>query len=320
MPAAAKERAKSRSLFLRVSFLVALATLVIAWLLHHFTSLNVVLVAVGSAVPVALTFASTVLGEERLERVRKYLDPAFMRLLSPVVLIVLWVVAIVLMTFFTTVHVVADPSAANTPVTFTFLGRRTVSVQDALDEEGGAWFVTRTTPAGRRVAVTASGYSSDTFTVRPFLGLSIRLSQLPEERSVLLRPGPEGLAALNSRGSLRAYLVTARESVLVAETSGVTASAFILGGQRAAGTTTPEAWTLELARCSEATRNRMLQAWSTWTPMPSEPVRIATGGRLHAAIRARDSTLVAEAHVELGPDARGDIAVPDIGVSNGGCP
>jgi hypothetical protein len=300
--------------------LIALTSLVIAWLLRHFTSLNVVLIAVGSAVPIAVTVGSVVLGEERLKRVRKYVDPAFVRLLSPIVLACLWMGWIVLATFVTTVRVVADPEAANTPVTFTFLGRRTVSILDSLDAEGGVWFVARTAPAGRRVAVTASGYTSDTFPVPPFLGLSIRLSQLPEERSVLLRPGPEGLAALNSRGSLRAYLVTPSESVLVAETTGVTASAFLLGGQRAPVTTTPEAWTLELARCSEATRNRMLQAWRAWTPLPSEPVRIATGGRLHAAIRARDSTLVAEAHVELGPDARGDIAVPDVGARNGGCP
>jgi hypothetical protein len=289
------------------------------WSTHHFQfgiSNPAALAGVVAVLSAAVTAMQWALKQSDADRIQRSLQRAARVVFSPGVLISLYAFGVIALLMVSTVRVVADTPGAIDDVTMTPLD--TARPDSGSSDEGLVRFTLFTTPFGRPIRVAAPGFLPTTFTVYPLRGLTLRLGrELPVAPSILFRPDRQALVALKADGTFRTWIVTARETTLVAETTGV-ASSFVLGRRPSIPAALFEDWKLELSCDSSYVRNPTLLAWKRATVLHTRGAQPGPGAVVRAEVRTPSGKRIGATEVELGSDPVIDILVPD-DTARGGC-
>ena len=307
------------SLARRVGALVVLIVGADLWLTHHFgfgLENPGALAGIAAAVSTSLGFAAKLVPRADSRRIRDRLARWGRGLLSEYVLIVLYLVAGSVAATVSTVTIVRDTFDAAGTVEYTYLDTPRHPHTASLASDSLIRFTLLTTPFGRPIRITATGYVPTTFTVYPPAGLTVRLGRdVPVSPSVLFRPGVLGLRALGDGGSLRVWMVSPADTALVGEVSGARA-AVLLGVPQPVPASVMEEWKLELTGTPDVVRDQMLLAWKRPATFPHR-LSLGPGTRLIAEVRSRAKVPVARTEVVLGADRLLDVPLPDLPVSGG---
>jgi hypothetical protein len=301
------------SLTARVAALLVLVAAVNLWLTHHFRVGVQNPLALVPGVGVAGTLVMRVMRPGEKHRLEGWLEKQARVLLSERCLLVLYLVAATFMATVSTITIVRDTPDRRGAVEIVYVDSPGRQPDSASLSDSVLRFVVLTTPLGRTVRVTATGFVPTTFTVSPPVGLALRLGQdLPVSPSVLLRPGVLGLRSLDDGGSLYVYAVLPRDTTLVGRIGGVH-SAVLLGTPQPISAAI-EDWRLELTGLPPELRDRMLLAWKR-PVLLRHHASIGPGTTLIAEVWSRTHTLVGRGTVELGTERVLDVPVPDLASS-----
>lgn len=307
-------------LFARALALVVLVLGVNLWASYHLDiGLNnpgwiAGLVAVVSgAVALVEKLLGESIGEVAQSRVRSLARSA----LSPMVIVVLYLAALILMLTTSSVMVIAESPGGQSRVTVAPLDEPEATRDGSVGSEGDlARFFVLTSPFGRPFRVTAAGYVPATFDVYPFVGRKVRLgTDLPVSPSVLFRPPVFALRSLAGGGSFKVWNAADPDEP-IAEISG-TRSSFLLGRSYPVPASWIEDWELELLRdLGDDPEMRPMVAetlleWKRPTTLESD-ASVGPGSMLIAEVLTRADKVAARAEVTLGAEQLIDVPMREV--------
>ncbi|HET9984245.1 MAG TPA: hypothetical protein VFQ38_11680 [Longimicrobiales bacterium] len=169
-------------------------------------------------------------------------------------------------------------------------------------------------PFGRTVRVEAAGYVPAVFTVRPLVGLTVRLGEeLRWSPSVLLRLGAAATGALGDGAVLRVWREAGGRRDTLAADSGQAGSAFLLGRARAIGVEAVADWERELkaAHAPDAAVAELVRSWKTPRALRLDRP-LAPGDHLVAEVAYPGGGRVAVADLTLPATDLVDVALLDL--------
>jgi hypothetical protein len=212
------------------------------------------------------------------------------------------------MAFFSSVTLVSSTSAP-VPARLEPVGERTAAVWGPTEEKETTRWIVRTSPFGMLYNLAARGQLRETIEVFPVLGRQVRQRDLRQEPTVLLRPGVEGLKALE-HGRLDVWLDREGGRRVLAMTE--TRAAVLLGTRQPIPPAWIEDWGLEL-RSLVPDPVPAAEVMRTWRrPVVLAPaIGLEPGMVLVAQIRNRTQHLIASETITLGADTPADVFLAD---------
>lgn len=169
-------------------------------------------------------------------------------------------------------------------------------------------------PFGRAVRVEAPGYVPAVFTVRPLVGLTVRLGEeLRWSPSVLLRLGAAATGALGDGAELRVWRDAGGPWKRLATDSAHAGSAFLLGRARPISAEAVADWERELkaAHAPDASIAELVRSWKTPRALRLDG-SLAPGDHLLAEVVYPGGTRVAVADLTLPATDLVDVALLDL--------
>lgn len=222
---------------------------------------------------------------------------------------VAWAAALLfVMAFFSSVTLVSS-SSAPVPARLEPVGERTKAVWGPTDEKETTRWVVRTSPFGMLYNLAAKGQLRETLEVFPVLGRQVRQRDLRQEPTVLLRPGVEGLKALE-HGRLDVW--QDREGGRRVAELAAKRGAVLLGTRQPIPPAWIEDWTLELRSLVPAPEPaaEVLRTWRR--PIVVAPAfGLEPGMVLVAQIRNKTHHLIASETITLGAETPADVFLAD---------
>lgn len=306
----------------KAAALIALVVLVDVWLTHHYGWNLEQLVAVGGIAALlsgVLPYVRSALSKTDQRAAARLGRWTLQRALSMPLLVVLWVGFAIAVVTVSSVTVMSETPEGIGTVSVAYPDRAGGKA-GSLDETGAVRFHIFTTPLGRPIRVAAPGFVPTSFTLYPFSGLTVRLSEdVPVAPSLLLRPQHNGLVALQNGGTLVVRIAgSGTPGQVIAETSDVQSS-FILGEPRAVPPSMVDDWRAELACDIPEVRNPILLAWRRPVALRLLAASPGPRTRLSMEINARNQDLVARTEIVVGNDHFIDVPVFDVKPEPGGC-
>ena len=167
-----------------------------------------------------------------------------------------------------------------------------------------------TSPFGRTLRLSAPGYLEQTLTLHPLTGLTITVAQdLRPLPSLLVRPTPEGLSALQAGASILLFKIGEHGCKLIADAVAWKAkTSFMVGPERAIGAGSLALWSLELGAplAGQGDPSETLLAWNRPTVLATLEV-VEPGDQIYAVVAYATGSPVDDALAKVGSDGLQDV-------------
>jgi hypothetical protein len=252
------------------------------------------------------------------------------RVLATPTLILLYLMAGVAASLFSSVTVVGASNGTHVPVEIVALDDADAKEPThAKADSTPRFFIAN--PFGRPLRISPTGYSSQTRTLFPLTGLTLSLDDFEPLPTLLLRPGPGALFGLRQENvqSRARYVVLKRvgkscKEITSTDDKNIT-KAGMIGVRRPIPSDLPPLWLLELQSAdkdpdekTQALNAMLMLAWQTPQPLTSTDF-LASGDLIQVQVRQKEN-LLGFADYTVTQEPFQDISLTDGGAGLKPCP
>ena len=316
-PASRVPAGSSAGLFPRAVAFIALAVFVDLWLQHHLgwgIENPGLLGALATSAAAGAGLLDRLTGRDTSSVVWEAIRRPLGALVSRPVIVTMWLAAGVVLSSFSSIRVVLPDDAAGLPV---LVGPVERSGEEGRERSCGEGSLRRClVPVGlfgRPYRVKVEGYVRETVIVPPLLGATLRSDRdLRPIPSVLVRPGPEGLQALASKGSIR-FVLESSSGRRDLDPIKQTAASFLIGRSRSIPMSLAAQWKMELEGRDDLGQPGAAAAVQQTLGRWIKPVRVDAGWELEPGMRLTAIVLAGNGtEVERGEVVLGDEPLVDL--------